>query len=42
MTVLYDVTADGQRFVAVQNAENRSDAMITIVQNWIKEFDKQE
>lgn len=34
---LYDVSADGQRFVVVQQVSG-STATITVVENWFKEF----
>ena len=35
----YDVADDGQRFLAVQNVESEETPEITIVENWIKEFE---
>ena len=35
----YDVTNDGQRFVVVQTVEEQATPMITVVQNWAKEFE---
>ena len=35
---LYDVTPDGQRFVVVRNVDEGETPTITVVQNWIKEF----
>jgi Tol biopolymer transport system component len=35
----YDVSADGQRFVVVQNV-GESRPMLTIVENWAREFNK--
>ena len=36
----YDVSADGQQFVVVQNIETKEQGTITVVQNWIKEFEE--
>ncbi len=36
----YDVTADGQRFVMIQ--QESDDYGVTVVQNWIKEFEDRE
>lgn len=38
----YDVSADGQRFVVSQNIGADLSPTITVVQNWIKEFEGQE
>jgi hypothetical protein len=36
----YDVHPDGDRFVMIQSAgDNETSATITVVQNWVKEFE---
>ena len=37
---LYDVTADGQKFIAVQDLEHTSTVPLTIVINWPVEIQK--
>ena len=39
----YDVSADGQRFVVIQAIEQNEESTptITVVENWIREFDGQ-
>jgi hypothetical protein len=37
----YDVSPDGQRFVMVQYVGEWSEGGITVVQNWVKEFEGQ-
>ena len=34
----YDVTADGQRFLVIQQADPKETPSITVVQNWYEEF----
>jgi hypothetical protein len=35
----YDVSSDGQRFVIIQRVEGEEIPTITLVMNWIKEFE---
>ena len=37
----FDVTADGQRFVVVQQVDAGETPKITAVENWVKEFQGQ-
>jgi hypothetical protein len=37
---LYDMTADGQRFIAVQDLEHTSDIPLTVVVNWPAELNR--
>ncbi len=37
----FDVTADGQRFVVVQQVDGGETPKITVVENWVKEFQGQ-
>ena len=34
----YDVSADGQRFLVAEPAEDAPEPMVRIVQNWYEEF----
>jgi hypothetical protein len=38
---LYDVSADGQRFIAVQELEHTSTVPLTVVVNWSAELRKE-
>ena len=39
VSIEYDVSRDGQRFVVVQRVEEGERPSITVVQNWIREFE---
>jgi hypothetical protein len=41
LALSYTVTPDGQRFVVVQKADENKTPMITVVENWIREFPSQ-